>query len=187
MSEGRIINAATADLTLLDFGHCFLMHILFEPFVLSFYLVLLVWLVGSSVIWGVSLLILLVISPLLCSKFLRKLRAKTSLFAHARLKLLYDVISGIRGLKSYVWEGYVLGKLTKLRNSEQRYLTFHRYLKFSSFSILRYGGYIAAGIVFSLKREDGETGGAMFFALTLLSFMSMYSVFFLGLGIQTFG
>ena len=42
VSEGKIINAASSDLVVLDFGHIFVVHLMFEPFVAIVHLALMI-------------------------------------------------------------------------------------------------------------------------------------------------
>lgn len=46
MSEGKIINAASSDLVVLDYGHFFVIQLLIEPFVSIVHLFLMYLLIG---------------------------------------------------------------------------------------------------------------------------------------------
>ena len=52
MSEGKIINAASSDLVVLDYGQYYINFMLFSPFALPVYILVLWLLGGSEIIWG---------------------------------------------------------------------------------------------------------------------------------------
>ena len=88
----------------LDYGHFFVLQLLFEPFVAIVHLILMYHLIGVEVFYGFLLIVAVVLSQFLTGKCITVLRDKAALFTDQRLKLLYDVVSGIRTIKAYGWE-----------------------------------------------------------------------------------
>lgn len=104
ISEGRVINAATSDLVVLDIGHSHVMHLLFEPFVALINIYLLTALAGFTVIYGFFAMLGFVLLQIFTSRCVSWLRSKASSLTDSRLKLLHDTVSGIRSVKAYGWE-----------------------------------------------------------------------------------
>ena len=104
VSEGKIINAASSDLVVLDYGHYFVVQVLFEPFVVVVHLALMYLLIGVEVVYGFLVILVIILSQILTGKCVTTLRDKAAHFTDQRLKLLYDVVSGIRTIKAYGWE-----------------------------------------------------------------------------------
>ena len=88
----------------LDFGHFFVVQLLFEPFVSIVHLILMYLLIGVEVFYGFLLIVAVILSQFLAGKCITALRDKAAHYTDRRLKLLYDVVSGIRTIKAYGWE-----------------------------------------------------------------------------------
>ena len=78
MSEGKIINAASSDLVLLDYGHRIIIHLLFEPFVAIIHLIFLGLVIGYDVIWGFIVMILLILFQTILAACLKYCRYKST-------------------------------------------------------------------------------------------------------------
>ena len=89
---------------MLDVGHIFVIHLMFEPFVALVHLGLMISLVGYEACFGFAALLGIVLLQLPIGKCITHFRNKASKWTDARLKLLYDVVSGIRTIKAYGWE-----------------------------------------------------------------------------------
>ena len=90
-------------------------------------LYLLFALLGVSVVTGIVIIVLAI--PLNVIMFMkigmafRTIMTKTD----ARMKLVNELINGIRVIKSYAWEIPFMENLTKTRNAEVRYIRRHAY------------------------------------------------------------
>ena len=104
VSEGKIINSASSDLVVLDFGHFFVIQLLFEPFVAIVHMILMYQLIGVTAIYGFLVIFAMILLQILFGKCITIIRDRTAKITDARLKLLYDVIAGIRTIKAYGWE-----------------------------------------------------------------------------------
>ena len=89
---------------MLDRGHRYLIHLLFEPFVALFHLLVLRSLIGPEVFLGFAYLILTVFLQLCFSRCLKAARSRTASSSDMRLKLVTDIVSGIKAIKCYGWE-----------------------------------------------------------------------------------
>ncbi|XP_071965517.1 multidrug resistance-associated protein 1-like [Antedon mediterranea] len=83
---------------------------------------------GPSVLAGVGIMVLLIpINAVLATKS-RKLQVKQMAFKDARIKLMNEVLSGIKVLKLYAWEESFENKIKELRNKELAVLRKFAYL-----------------------------------------------------------
>ena len=78
VSEGKIINAASSDLVLLDYGHFVMIHLLFEPFVAIIHLIFLGLVIGYNVIWGFIVMIFLIFFQAILAACLKYCRFKST-------------------------------------------------------------------------------------------------------------
>lgn len=112
-------------------------------------------------------------------------RERTSLFTDMRLKLIYDIISGIRAIKSYGWEMKLLSRSNTIRKKEIVANFALNLLRFVTASLLRYAGYISTALIFFIKTQSGKSleVGAAFATLGSFSFLSLYVTLYFGEGL----
>ncbi len=102
-----------------------------------------------------------------------------------RLKLIYDIISGIRAIKCYGWETKLHERVGLIRAKEvtaNLLLACHKLL---TYTLLRYAGYTAAAAVFFLQVTLGRAllPGPSFAALAALTFLALYVSLYFGEGL----
>ena len=104
------------------------------------------------------MIVAFILIQLLTGKCITALRNKAAHFTDRRLKLLYDVVSGIRTIKEYGWELELEVSLTKLqrkvnaiRAKEARYLLVLNFIKSMMQHLLRYCGLLSALLVYYVK------------------------------------
>ena len=96
---------------MLDHGHIFMIHLLFEPFVAAVHLALMSLLVGASIFLGFAIMVLIIILQLVFARCLRRLRTKLSPLMARRLQMVTDILAGIRTIKCQCWEAHLCGKV----------------------------------------------------------------------------
>lgn len=90
---------------------------------------------GISVLAGLGVMILLIPLNGFISIKQRKLQVSLMTFKDQRLKLMNEVLNGMKVLKLYAWEPSFQGKILEIRNKELDILRKYAYLQaFSSFS-----------------------------------------------------
>ena len=86
---------------ILDYGQYFISHLFYDPIAIPLYILMLYFLVGVWVLAGIVIpLLFFVLSPL-CGKCNNRLRDKAASSTDTRLKILYDMLQGIRIVKAY--------------------------------------------------------------------------------------
>ena len=184
-SQGKILNTIGADLSVLDRGHHYLIHLLFEPFVAFFHLLVLRYLIGPEVFIGFGFLVVTVFLQLCFSRCLRLARNTTATSSDMRLKLITDIVSGIRAVKCYGWEEKLRKRADLIRNREMGNYSLLNFLRFTSYCFLRYSGYFASALVFFLKSYRGSPlqAGPAFAAFGAFIFLSLYVCLYFGEGL----
>ena len=119
---GEIVNHMSVDAQrLLDI--CGYFHILWSgPFQIIVALVLLHRTLGASVFAGVALMLLMIpINGLIAarSKALQKVQMTNK---DNRLKLMDEILAGMKAIKLYAWEDFFQGRIMQVRNEEIRVL-----------------------------------------------------------------
>ncbi|XP_022093418.1 multidrug resistance-associated protein 4-like [Acanthaster planci] len=121
---GQLVNILSNDVNRFDMAFNFAHYLWIAPFQLIV-LFLLCWReIGVSCLAGLSVLILM--APLQCyaGKLFSKLRSKTALLSDARLRIMNEVISGMRVIKIYAWEPS-FGKLVAESRSKEIHKILH--------------------------------------------------------------
>ncbi|XP_068732803.1 multidrug resistance-associated protein 1-like isoform X2 [Montipora capricornis] len=83
---------------------------------------------GVAVMAGVGMLLLLIPLNLLIARLVRKIQVKQLKRSDERIKLMNEILSGIKVLKLYAWEESFIAKITAIRNKELHHLTKSIYL-----------------------------------------------------------
>ncbi|KAF0384836.1 ABC transporter [Gigaspora margarita] len=121
---GRITNLISTDTTRLDF-FCSYFHLLWSaPLQLSIALALLILNIGPSALAGFGFLV--ITGPLQgrVMSALASTRSKAAKITDERIKLIQEILQGIRVIKYYAWEDSFLKALNKLRDKELGYTKF---------------------------------------------------------------
>ncbi|CAH3177882.1 unnamed protein product [Porites lobata] len=83
---------------------------------------------GVATLAGVGVLLLLVPLNLLLARLVRNIQVKQLKHSDERIKLMNEVLSGIKVLKLYAWEESFINKITEIRNKELHHLRQSLYL-----------------------------------------------------------
>lgn len=67
--------------------------------------------VYTFIVWMASM-----IGQLLVNRYTRIYKAQDAMLSDQRMKLINDLVSGIRTIKSYAWENHYLKKISEIRN-----------------------------------------------------------------------
>ncbi|XP_063421679.1 multidrug resistance-associated protein 1-like [Mytilus trossulus] len=90
---------------------------------------------GPSVLAGVGVMLLLIPINIVISTKQRKLQADLMRYKDNRIKMMNEILSGMKVLKLYAWESSFQDKVTAIRKKEVDVLRQYAYLNaFSSFS-----------------------------------------------------
>ncbi|XP_052061601.1 multidrug resistance-associated protein 1-like [Mytilus californianus] len=132
---GEIVNIMGVDCQRLQDMSGYLWMLWSAPFQITLATLLLWQQLGPSVLAGLAVMILLI--PLNAAISVKQRNMQTALMRYkdARLKLMNEVLSGIKVLKLYAWEQSFQQKIIDIRNKELGILKSYGYLQaFSTFS-----------------------------------------------------
>ncbi|XP_018573016.1 multidrug resistance-associated protein 7 [Anoplophora glabripennis] len=152
---GEIVNFMSTDTDRIV-NSCPSFHALWSiPFQLAVTLFLLYSQLGISFLAGVVFSVILIpVNKLIASK-IGQLSTKLMEHKDARVRLITEVLRGIKAIKLYVWEQHFIRLVTKLRDQELKYLKGRKYLDALCvyfwattpvvISILTFGTYVLLG------------------------------------------
>uniref|UniRef100_A0A914QLQ8 P-loop containing nucleoside triphosphate hydrolase protein n=1 Tax=Panagrolaimus davidi TaxID=227884 RepID=A0A914QLQ8_9BILA len=151
-SAGEVINLLTTDIERIQMVWFNLLDFIYSPLMILFCLTGLSLIIGINVLYGIAV----ILSSFPLNGFLIKIATKCENrqmeLKDARLKLMTDVLSGVKVLKLYAWEKSMHSRLSKIRTAEVIQLKYATYcyslmeITFSSCPILAtiasFAGYI---------------------------------------------
>ena len=110
---------------------------------------LMVYFFGWKPLSGVAFMVSLALYYGIAGQISLRLRTKISRVADQRVDVMNSIISGIRAVKMYAWEGSFMEKVKRLR----------RYITYTLFDGLAYNtcGYFASCVYFSSPLRGSET------------------------------
>ena len=103
MGEAKIISLVSSDLVVLDHGHIFMIHLLFEPFVSAVHITLMGLLIGLNILWGLLVMVIFIFLQFFVARCLNSIRKKAASFTDQRLRLLKDIFQGLSTIKTQCW------------------------------------------------------------------------------------
>ena len=115
MTSGHVINLISNDVHRFDNAVTNLPGILMAPFAVLVACAVSVHLIGWQALPGFTLLVLLIIFQGRAAKLISDLRKKVAELADQRLKLLNEIVRGIRAVKMYAWEKHFRNKVRSVR------------------------------------------------------------------------
>ncbi|XP_061183962.1 multidrug resistance-associated protein 1-like isoform X1 [Saccostrea echinata] len=132
---GEIVNLMSVDCQRMQDLSGYLWMIWSAPVQITLAMYLLWMQLGPSVLAGLGLMLLLIPVNAVISMKQRKLQIDLMKFKDKRLKLMSEVLNGMKVLKLYAWEPSFQKKIAEIRDNETRILKKNAmYSAFSSFS-----------------------------------------------------
>jgi ATP-binding cassette subfamily C (CFTR/MRP) protein 10 len=127
-SVGEIVNFMSTDMDRIV-NSCPSFHALWSiPFQLAVTLYLLYTQVGLAFLSGVAFVAILIPVNKIIANKIGQLSTKLMKEKDGRVKMITEVLRGIKAIKLYVWEQHFLRIITKLRDKELKYLKGRKYL-----------------------------------------------------------
>ncbi|EDO36474.1 predicted protein [Nematostella vectensis] len=83
---------------------------------------------GWSIVAGVVVMVLLIPFNLVVTRFSRKLQLKQMANKDSRIRIMNEILNGMKVLKLYAWEESFMAKVTGIRNQELHHLKNAMYL-----------------------------------------------------------
>ncbi|XP_063733833.1 ATP-binding cassette sub-family C member 4-like isoform X2 [Eleginops maclovinus] len=128
-TTGQIINLLSNDVNRFDEITLNLHYLWVGPLQAMVIIVLLWYQIGPSCLAGVAVLALMVPVQTLFGKLFGIFRSKTSVLTDNRIRIMNEVVSGIRIIKMYAWEKPFAALVTDVRRKEIRQILKSSYLR----------------------------------------------------------
>uniref|UniRef100_A0A914D011 ABC transmembrane type-1 domain-containing protein n=1 Tax=Acrobeloides nanus TaxID=290746 RepID=A0A914D011_9BILA len=127
-SAGEFVNMVTTDVNRIRFFWFRLNEFIYSPLNIGFCFILLFIVLGHCAWYGVLTVFLFVPLNAYAAELQSKFEEKQMEFKDARLKLMSDVLSGIKVLKLYAWEPPIQKRIAQLRERETTELRKANYI-----------------------------------------------------------
>jgi len=135
-STGQVVNMMSNDTQQMQRFIQFVGMILIAPMQIIVSLVLIFRQVGNATWVGVAFMVCLAPVNIVVFSIVGKMRRKVLKFSDLRVKMMNEVLSGIRIIKYYAWEKPFAKEIGKLREQELRALTTLAYVAGVGFSMI---------------------------------------------------
>ncbi|XP_070538062.1 ATP-binding cassette sub-family C member 4-like isoform X3 [Ptychodera flava] len=119
-TTGQIVNLLSNDVNRFDVAMIFIHYLWIGPLESIVVLVLLWREIGPSCLAGFAILVIMMPFQGLMGKVFSKLRAKTAVQTDERVRIMNEIISGMRVIKMYTWEKLFGELIKKVRRKEIR-------------------------------------------------------------------
>ncbi|ESN92614.1 hypothetical protein HELRODRAFT_95925 [Helobdella robusta] len=120
---GEIVNLMSVDVQKVADACSFVHYSWSSPLIFVVTVYLLWGLLGPSTMAGIGfMLVVLPINSMVLAKLIREYHVIQMLLKDARLKLMNQILTGIKILKLYAWEPYFASKILEIRNNELKNL-----------------------------------------------------------------
>uniref|UniRef100_A0A0N5C270 Multidrug resistance-associated protein 1 n=1 Tax=Strongyloides papillosus TaxID=174720 RepID=A0A0N5C270_STREA len=143
------------------------------PFQMVLSMVFLYQLMGISVISGIFIMVLLFPLNFIFSLIIRKYQTKQMYLKDERVKMVNEVLNGIKVIKLYGWEIAMEDVIKKLRNKELVYIKKASFLRTTSDMINQAGPFLVALSTFAtytfIDKKNVLTPEIAFVSLTLFN------------------
>ena len=91
-----------------------------------------------------------------CNQYTKKYRMIDAQFSDQRMKLINDLVSGIRTIKSYAWENHYLQKIKSIRNKQHTNVMKYNMVGSFGFTFFNNAGFLVILVIFIPKWAAGE-------------------------------
>eukprot|EP00052_Salpingoeca_macrocollata_P020832 m.175998 g.175998 ORF g.175998 m.175998 type:complete len:1316 (-) comp21374_c0_seq1:121-4068(-) len=186
-TTGMIVNIVSNDVERFILAALFVPYVVIVPIQLGLVIYLIWRLVGYSAFIGVGVYILLSPIQILLSRLFTKMRGKTAAQTDERVKLMSEVISGIKIIKMYAWEKPFGRLIAAVRARELGYIRNTAYLKAFNLAFFYVSGpLIVFLVVLSYDQLSNElTAEKVFTTMALLNTLRLpVTIYFPG-AVQT--
>ena len=156
-NSGKLISVISADLFTIERSLAFSPLIIAFPIVNLFTYVIIgltsSW-TNSAIVFGVW--IFMVAVQITAGRLSKAIKMRDSGFNDERLKLVNDMVVGVRTLKSYGWENHYLSKITKVRSRHQKWLFALMSLATLGFNLFQNLAFLSVFLIFYKDWRNGE-------------------------------
>uniref|UniRef100_A0A2K5CJD3 ATP binding cassette subfamily C member 6 n=1 Tax=Aotus nancymaae TaxID=37293 RepID=A0A2K5CJD3_AOTNA len=174
-STGEVINLMSADAQQLMDMTSNLNLLWSAPFQILMVISLLWQELGPAVLAGVAVLVFVIPINALAATKIKKLKKSQRRIKDKQIKLLKEILHGIKILKLYAWEPSYKNKITKIRDQELEFQKSARYLTVFSMLTLTFIPFLVSlatfRVYFLLNEENILTATKVFTSMSLFNIL----------------
>ncbi|CAI2362604.1 unnamed protein product [Moneuplotes crassus] len=179
-SSGKIVTIVSGELQVIEHGLVMAPYIIIAPIItiLSFSLIAIDF--GEAAAIGFCMFILIILCQAIISKATVKWKYWEGVYSDKRIKVISDIVTGIRTIKCYAWEIPFEKLVSKWRRSQLAMLIRSHTVNAIGSGIFMNGGYVIAFAIFSYHWAMGREFSyeRSLSAIALLSYLSLTAIFF---------
>ncbi|OMJ65976.1 hypothetical protein SteCoe_37344 [Stentor coeruleus] len=184
--RGKILNTLSTDMELLEMT-VFTFFVWCTPFVIIISIIIVSYTFGPVGIIGIGISIIHVPLAIIIGKAIQKLRSKANLVGDLRIKMIENLIEGIKIMKLYAWEIPFLDFIFKKRQEEYeiraRLTNLNTILLVLSIASISFEVFIT--LLVQVKLGNGFTVGNVFLLITIYFTTHIIIVYTNTIGINT--
>ena len=170
MSAGQIVNMMSTDASKIEQFSNF-MHLTWSTMEqVCVAIALLIRAIGPPALAGVGVVLILIPTQAFVMRHLQQLRRATVKYTDSRIKLMNEILQGIRVLKVYAWEGSFLQKLMGIRLEEIRFVRKVVYLRAWNSTLMQASPILMALLAFMTLALSSDNFDPKFIFSSLILF-----------------
>ncbi|KAL5005221.1 hypothetical protein ScPMuIL_018677 [Solemya velum] len=186
-TTGQIVNLMSNDVNRFDQAGIFI-HFLWVGPLQAIAVIWILWAeLGPSTLGGFAVLLLLIPIQAWMGKLFSKLRRKTAIHTDERVKLMNEIISGMRVIKMYCWEKPFGDLVEKVRSSEMKKLCqsgYTRGLILGPFFVSQKMIIFVTFLVFVLGEGGMLTAERVYITVSIYKGIQLSTTLFIPLAVQ---
>ncbi|XP_065897571.1 ATP-binding cassette sub-family C member 4-like [Dysidea avara] len=181
LSVGHVVNLCSNDVQKFDIGFDFIHALWIAPLLIPITIYLLWREVGPSCLTALAIFIILPLIQYMTTRLYSKWRLKAAKVTDKRVRVMNEIISGMRLIKMYAWEWAFHEHVKKIRRKESRIITQASLIYGCNLAFFYVTIGLLSFVVFSTYAglENTLTPKKVFTSLILLSFARRFFVVFL--------
>ena len=178
-NSGKLITIISGDIFNVERPLQLLPILLAVPWVLLLSLFYVAWGSGSVLfaVYTLAIWILTIVSQLWANRLSIRFKNKDAMLSDQRMKLINDLVTGIRTIKCYAWENHYFRKIKELRGRQHTNILKFNLISSLGFSVFQNMGFTVVLLIFLPMWAQGqEIKAELAFSILAMIFFLFYSI-----------
>ncbi|XP_065916533.1 ATP-binding cassette sub-family C member 4-like isoform X2 [Dysidea avara] len=187
LSIGHIVNLASNDVQRFNQGFEYIHELWLVPILILSFTYLLWREIGPSCLVGIFLVVFQSPVQYICARLYTKWRLKSARVTDKRVRVMNEIISGMRLIKMYAWEWAIHEYVKKIRKKESNIITQASMIRAVNLVVFYTSTNLLNFVTFSTYAGLGNTltPKKVFSVIFIFSTIRIYCIYFLVLAILT--
>lgn len=155
-TSGKLISLVSGELQMLERGFIVVPTLAVAPISLIFSFILIGISFKEAAFFGFIVAVLIIIAGFISASFTRKFKYEEGFWSSKRLKIISDIVNGIRTIKAYAWELPFFQLASKYRSKMVWSLFKNITLESSMWGVTQSGGVICGIVIFGYHFAMGR-------------------------------